>query len=291
MDKPLIELKALAVPLTKLVEVIARGMGNLYEPIGTVRNAKADAKAMQIRAEAKLIMSDIRDRAKNRLDHRELSRQENIEAITSKAIAELPDEVSSEPVNQDWITQFISRAQDVCDEDLQLIWARILAGEISRPNTYSKRTLQFLETLDKTEAEELTRLCSMLVKVEENRHILFSYREISTEIDTHVQRPRAIGHFTSLGLISTEERTVGNADVTGLQINYFDQIYEMNGPPKPEKRGPNMITPLQLPISFRELTAMGQQLASIANPERNTNFIETFKESMNQGYKVSIVQK
>ena len=45
MSNPLVDLKGLSEPLTKLVEVVSQGIGTLYSPFGTVRQAKADAKS------------------------------------------------------------------------------------------------------------------------------------------------------------------------------------------------------------------------------------------------------
>ena len=45
MENPIVNLEKLSEPLTKLVEVISKGVGTLYAPFGTIRQAKADAEA------------------------------------------------------------------------------------------------------------------------------------------------------------------------------------------------------------------------------------------------------
>ena len=149
MNNPLNDLSKLSEPITKLIDVVSKGIGIVYRPIGTVRQAKADAKAMIIKTIAKAEALSIEQRAQQRVRYHDMLNQQNIEQIVSKAIQELPDKVSEKPVNQDWIIQFFNHAKDVCDEDMQTIWARILSGETSSPNSYAKRTLDFLKTMEK----------------------------------------------------------------------------------------------------------------------------------------------
>ena len=42
---------------------------------------------------------------------------------------------------------------------MQILWARVLAGEANAPGTYSKRTVNLLSDFDKSDAELFTKLC------------------------------------------------------------------------------------------------------------------------------------
>jgi hypothetical protein len=64
MANPLISLENLTEPLTKLVEVVAAGIGTLYAPFGTVRQAEADAKAKVILAKANTEVLSLQQRAR-----------------------------------------------------------------------------------------------------------------------------------------------------------------------------------------------------------------------------------
>ena len=79
IEGPLVNLGNLSAPVTKLVEVISQGVGALYEPIGIVRRAKAEAKAGIVRARNAGEVASIEQRVAARLAHREAMRQENIE--------------------------------------------------------------------------------------------------------------------------------------------------------------------------------------------------------------------
>lgn len=153
----------------KLIDVVSKGIGTLYKP-RSIRN-EADAEAYRLEtlanAEAKkaLIKNDaqleIAERAKLRLAHQEVNRQENIEAIVEKALPHLSEETSEEEVDPDWRTRFFQKAQDVSNEDLQDMWARILASEVSIPGHVSLRTLEVISNVSKSEADLFGRACCL----------------------------------------------------------------------------------------------------------------------------------
>ena len=165
--------KAGAEPLSKLIDVVSRGIGILYEPTKIRKLAKAKAFEMSTIAQAirdnpdlpmfydrdgvKIDSSDVKalaERASSRLLLQEMRKQQNIEAIVDKAYVELQKEteVSSEPVDDDWIVRFFNSVEDVSNEKLQEIWARILAGEIKKPRSSSMRTLDLLKNMSVEEA-------------------------------------------------------------------------------------------------------------------------------------------
>ena len=88
----------------------------------------------------------------------------NRKAILEKAIYELGDKTFSEDTNEqideDWLSRFAKIANDVSKEEVQLILAKILAGEISKPGSFSLMTLKVLERLDKQAANEFSQLTS-----------------------------------------------------------------------------------------------------------------------------------
>jgi hypothetical protein len=156
-----LDLTSISAPITKLVEVVAKGCGVLYEPTRIVREAKANAKADLILADTNIRVDEIKRRAAARLVYTEIARQENIEAIVDKAARQLPSEVDPEPVDQDWSRLFFSAAQDVSDDEVQEMWARILAGEVAIPGSFSRRAIEALRVMNKHEASLLSALTTV----------------------------------------------------------------------------------------------------------------------------------
>ena len=158
----LIDLNALSEPACKLIDAVSHCIGVLYEPRRIRRKAKADADAALILAEADAERQALLKKASHRLAIQEIRRQKNIESIVNKAIKSLPETVSSEPVDPDWISRFFDECKDVSNEELQKIWGRLLAGEVATPNSCSRKTLAILKDLSPADAELFTEFCSYI---------------------------------------------------------------------------------------------------------------------------------
>lgn len=84
----------------------------------------------------------------------EIKKQGNINSTINFTMNELENEteVSDEKVDEDWINRFFNTIENISNEQLQQLWAKILAGEIKEPSTYSLRTLDILKNLSFKEA-------------------------------------------------------------------------------------------------------------------------------------------
>ena len=81
-------------PIEKLIDVVSKAIGTIYEPRQIVRKAKAEAKAESIRAielaktnaiiEGDTGKAEYLDRINNRLVNKETKRQKNIEEVVSR---------------------------------------------------------------------------------------------------------------------------------------------------------------------------------------------------------------
>jgi hypothetical protein len=131
----------------ELIKLIDHTMGVVLEPTKTVLQAKADMKAERdrIRNKYKLDKIDIKERIKHRRFLTELRRQHNLEEIGYKALEFLPKNSEPQKISIDWINSYMTNAQDVGEEELRTLWAKILAGEANKPGKYSKRTLSYLQ--------------------------------------------------------------------------------------------------------------------------------------------------
>lgn len=178
------DLAGISKPAQKLIEVVSAGIGSVFRPrsmrkeadaqaygIRVIADAEADANVAktsgQTRAELERIRilseanPEILERAKIRLLSREIEGQINIEAIAEQALANLPENVSDQPVSDDWKRKFFLEAENICDTDLQFLWGKVLAGEVTSTGSYSLRTLEVLKHLSKHEAELFRIACNL----------------------------------------------------------------------------------------------------------------------------------
>lgn len=174
----------------KLIEVVASGIGAIAAPWITRRNARADLDRARFEAQAKLDAKGILEGTKvfsedgklvdgtaikcnqasseeaeinNRISFQETKRQHNLHAITAKASENLDDEVDDKEVDPDWIARFFGYAQDVTQEEMQILWSKVLAGEVSKPGSYSLMTLEVLRKLSRADARAFQQLSPFLV--------------------------------------------------------------------------------------------------------------------------------
>lgn len=97
-----------------------------------------------------------------RLYFKNLKKEKNIYNTINFTMNEMnemsEEEISDEKIDEDWITRFFNTIEDINNEQLQMLWGKILAGETKQPNTYSLRTLELLKNLSFREAELFSKV-------------------------------------------------------------------------------------------------------------------------------------
>ena len=161
-------------PIEKLIEVVSQGIGTLYRPIAIRKEAKAKAFEIEVIAKAKATSNaegkfaelDTYNIIEQKLLHQQVKKQNNIDKIVDVAFDQINQEpeVSSEKVDSDWTTRFFNIAEDISNEEMQLLWGRVLSGEIKKPGSFSLRTLDLLKNINKEEAEIFTKFAQLNVK-------------------------------------------------------------------------------------------------------------------------------
>ena len=187
MSEILDVVKAITSPCEKLIEAVSNAIGKAYAP----RHAKkmADDKAYEIAIIGQSMRENIDvpinynagalamntedfeefiKRTQRRMAFQEMMKQKNLEAVVDDAYALLEDEdgpVSNEPLDNDWINRFFNTVQDVSNEEMQILWAKVLAGEVKKPGSFSMRTLETIHNISKDEAAVFQKLCGYLINI------------------------------------------------------------------------------------------------------------------------------
>ena len=106
--------------------------------------------------------------AVQKFGQRIIKEQINLDRITSKAVDEIESEeeensdvnASEKEINDDWLNTFEKEASQKSTNEMQEMFAKILAGEIRSPESYSIRTLKLLGELDSSVANLFAKFCS-----------------------------------------------------------------------------------------------------------------------------------
>lgn len=88
--------------------------------------------------------------------HRKLNAQrkiQNLEAILDQALTLSLDSTPSNDLDPDWFFRFINLAEEVYSPAMQALWGKIFAVEVSKPGSFSLKTLQTLQQLTHKDAQ------------------------------------------------------------------------------------------------------------------------------------------
>ena len=267
-------------PIEKLIEVVSSGIGTLYRP-RAIRK-EADAKAYEIKviekakneaiAEGKLIEAENLSRINDRLVAKELKRQNNIDDVVEIAANDLKEtkQVSDIPVDQDWSARFFDIVQDVSDDEMKILWGKILAGEIRTPKSYSMRTMELLRNLSKEEADIFVKVSQFVIK--QNEYFIYNETDLMSKFGI---RYLDIAKLTEIGLIQAGAfvhktyKPLPDRDIQiGMQYANFLIILTIKSNAKE----------VSLPINC--LTTAGQELYKLIDISPNIDFIKMFGEKI-----------
>lgn len=172
---------------------------------------------------------EINNEIQSRRDVREIS---NIVSAYSFAINELKKlpGVDGENLDPDWATAFYDSAKDSSDEEIQVLWGKILAGEIAHHGKFYKRTLSILKNMESEEAKHFVELVPLLITKETvpefifQNNEFFQYNDLQTLMDCGIVNS-SDGLYTYTGLDQVKlpgfKLVSKNNDVKELQLEGF----------------------------------------------------------------------
>jgi hypothetical protein len=262
------DLVGLEKPTTKLIEVVSDAVGVVYtDTIGVNAEVRRKLKIAEAEQKIQLMKSDTDNeiviRTQQRLAVQEVKRQINIEEIVSGAVEHLPESVTDEKPTEEWTAAFFNIAQDISSEEIQILWSKILAGEVSKPGSYSMRTLDTLKMLSKNEAETFIKL---------NSFVFGNYVVFKLGSDTSTLNPFGFTYaqwklMHEAGLVNPEEtlriivRTPTSVFVNGGKSVRFTSDIDK-----------------EMPLQIKQLTATGSELSRIIDVPPNEKYLEALKE-------------
>ncbi|MCE2571004.1 TIGR03899 family protein [Motilimonas eburnea] len=105
--------------------------------------------------------SNVLSRAKKRMAIELGQKQHNLEKILAQAYANCGEDDTASDVDPDWMHAFLSLAETISSKNMQTLWGKILAQEISTPASYSVKALETLKKMTQREAIIFQKLCQL----------------------------------------------------------------------------------------------------------------------------------
>ena len=260
-----IDVGKMSKPANTLIKCISGEIGSLYEPQKIVRQARAEAKAKLIQTDNNIKVSELQQRAARRLIQQEELYQTNSERIISDAMPHLDNEARPEEVSRDWYVNFLDKARLVSDEQMQIIWSKILAGEANSPGSFSRRTVNFVQDMDKVEAEAFTLLCGFNFRLKGYHPLIFDEsHKIYTENGVDFE---CLTRLDSIGLISFSSISHLTLGVVREEVvtTYYDKVWKL----RIKNHNDNSVE-----VGKAMLTTVGQELAPISGSKPVHGFTE-----------------
>lgn len=250
-------------PADTLIKKISSAFGILYEPYRIKNMARAEIEVAKIKRQGEIEISQIEQKAFDRLLEQEVRKQNNIDEIILQAINQLPSDAAVEGLEEDWVAHFFNQCDTVSDTQMQSMWASLLAQEATKPGSYSKRTVNLISVLDKRDADLFTNLCSFVWHMDSAYPLIFSPHE-------EIYRARGINfaalqHLESLGLIHFDTDGYALRDIKSeIKLRYNSSHFTIKLRP-PED---------QFFVGVASFTLAGQELYSLCHAVRDEIYYE-----------------
>ena len=299
----MVEFMAKVLGINKLLDYTASGIGAIAGPMlanwrasreGTARltAARFDAEARLIETQSEgqslVIIAEAQAKARQTIDTTiesgcgvvEITRGDitqsiefqgrkrlaNASSIIGGAADEFGDrEVPDHEPDPDWTARFFDHAQDVSSEDMQKIWARILAGEVESPGRTSLRTLDTLRDMTKRDAELFRDICGLVI------HNDFLFYDESVKAISTLALSNLL-HLQDCDLINLERglesvRQWGEENYIVLDHQSGALMITSNGTPG---------GPLSIPVI--RLTSSGRELGRLSPQPVNMEYLKAFSK-------------
>ncbi len=208
------------------------------------------------------------------------------EINTSKAILfaeeQLAHDTQTPPtmdVDEDWIFMWRDYAGKVSAEDLQKLWGSVLAGEVKSPGRYSIRTLEFLKTLSKPEAELISKLASYVIdgRIARAQSIYLDSKGLNFSTLLVMQELGVVSGVEAIGLTTTYKTIVEGKFVRAFVSHNKALIVEHDDPTK------------TLEFEVYILTAVGRQILGLGSFDPDVEYMRLIgKEFMRKGFVVKL---
>ncbi|MDZ4287868.1 MAG: DUF2806 domain-containing protein [Prosthecobacter sp.] len=260
------DLGGLSKPCSLLIEKLSSAICGVCLPWQTVRAAKAEAEADLIRAAKDVQVAALRNRAAHRLLLEETERQGRLEAVVDKSLPFVNEKANPAAIEQGWLVNFADHVKRVPEDDMQGVWARILAGEANAPGSFSKRTLNILSEFGARDAEDFTKMsCFVPIFCGRPTVLVFDLGQ-SDFMDANlpyevIQRMEAFGLIT-IDTVGFYQRRLPDP----VPFSYFGRSAEVQKPATEDD--------FTLGTGMVAMTQFGEELMKISGPQPVDGYFE-----------------
>jgi len=223
----------------------------------------------------------IEDRTTKRVRLNLLRKQQNIENIMQKTLSYCSNSEIGQKTDHDWFSRYIALSEEVSNPTMQDLWAKILAGELLKPGSFSFKALQVFRDMSIYDAKLLAKACSLAVKDSNKKGIRL--------ISGAYQQPGLFNFFSKdrQQFCNLSHYGLNYADLLALAENHL--IYLQESESSMLSRGEHLnfhynglalkltAEKTNVSIQFYKFTPLGAELAHLISDKSNEDFFEHLK--------------
>lgn len=202
--------------------------------------------------------------------------------IVDKAISLLEKGDNPEKLANDWVLRFFEFCKAVSNEDLQYVWAKILANECKENSNNSFKLLNTISEISNNEINLIRKIlkeCNYGIRNFEAIGIIFIKNEYLEDIDIKYDE-----------IIKLEDFGIMKREITTLQdeISFDLENETIRFIRKPEKKGYLNLTKY---ANFYRFTHIGMEIIELINEEINGNQFKKLEKAFDYEYNVILEKK
>lgn len=199
--------------------------------------------------------------------------------IAEDILADDSQDPSETTIDDDWLFLWRENAGRVSSEELQSLWGKILAGELKQPGSYSIRTMDFLKSLSKTDAELISKIAKFVIgdRIYRHKDIYLEKEGVTFSRLLFLQDIGFLSGVESTGLSST----YGSVD----KDKFFNLLKANNKIIILNHDDPNKTVNAEVYL----LTSVGIEVLKLANFQVDNEYLEsTATDYVKKGFSVQI---
>ena len=179
---------------------------------------------------------------------------------------------SDSKVSDDWLFRWKEFASKSSDEQIQQLWAKILAGEIKTPGKSSYRLLDLFDKLSRQEIEDISKVFSLTMR--NNNLIVRGTKSDTSFLVTSKLDKGFFEKMGELGIVSQSTSGVMNI-TTAFDFSEFNPFHlEYNGFVLSLKKS-DTLKDDKLSVMYYSLSKLGQELFFMAKVPTNREYLES----------------
>ena len=163
-NNALINLDGISDVAIKLLDMIEHFAGWAVSPKGKAADFEEGLVLYKKSIEQDTTLTDQEKAVNISLSRTAFRKYTNQAKIVLKAVENLsqsPDSSHIDEIDADWINTFLSYAENISNEEMQMIWGKLLAEKVNGNSDINKKMLQIFSCIEREDIEVFYKLCSM----------------------------------------------------------------------------------------------------------------------------------